>query len=52
MVGFTMVMEPEQRDFLEVYRRQQGLYSIADSARELIHLGIQLVGFGVFDCNL
>lgn len=41
MVGFTMVMEPEQRDFLEVYRRQQGLYSIADSARELIHLGIQ-----------
>ncbi|WP_255446128.1 hypothetical protein [Synechococcus sp. RS9902] len=36
-------MEPSQRDFLEAYRRQQGLRSIAEAVRELIHIGSMAV---------
>ena len=39
MVSFSLVMEQSQRDFLEKYRRQQGLYSMADACRELLYIG-------------
>lgn len=39
MIGFSLQMEQSQRDFLEKYRRQQGLYSVADAARELLYIG-------------
>ncbi|QNI98414.1 hypothetical protein SynRS9902_02543 [Synechococcus sp. RS9902] len=41
--GITISMEPSQRDFLEAYRRQQGLRSIAEAVRELIHIGSMAV---------
>ena len=39
MVSFSLVMKQSQRDFLEKYRRQQGLYSMADACRELLYIG-------------
>ena len=39
MIGFSLQMEQGQRDFLEKFRRQQGLYSMADAARELLRIG-------------
>ena len=39
MIGFSLQMERSQREFLEKFRRQQGLYSMADAARELLRIG-------------
>ena len=39
MIGFSLQMERSQREFLEKFRRQQGLYSMADAARELLRMG-------------
>lgn len=39
MTAFTFQMADDQRDFIEAYRQRQGLFSVADAARELIYLG-------------
>lgn len=39
MTGFTVQLSRKQREFLEIYRKQQGLYSMGDAARELLYLG-------------
>ena len=39
MLGFSFQIERSQREFLERYRQQQGLYSMADAARELLYIG-------------
>ena len=37
--GLTVGLEPNQYEFLDAYRRRQGMRSLGDAARELMHLG-------------
>lgn len=39
MLGFSFQIERSQREFLKKYRRQQGLYFMADAAHELLYIG-------------
>ncbi len=35
----TLVLSPEQKDYIELYRKSQGLRSMAEAARQLLYLG-------------